>query len=112
MITGLFPPTTGTAFINGLDIRYEIDEIRKTLGLCPQHDVLFNELTVKEHLIFYCRLKGMFEYKLIKAEVNKYIKMLAMEPQRHKLIHKLSGGMKRKLSTAIALVDLTFHVTC
>jgi len=43
ILTGLFPPTSGTALINGYDIRTDIDNIRKYLGMCPQHNVLFNE---------------------------------------------------------------------
>lgn len=43
ILTGLFPPTSGTALINGYDIHTDIDSIRKYLGMCPQHNVLFNE---------------------------------------------------------------------
>lgn len=43
ILTGLFPPTSGTALINGLDIHTSMDSIRKYLGMCPQHNVLFNE---------------------------------------------------------------------
>lgn len=57
MLTGLFPPTAGTAYINGHSILNEIDKIRESLGLCPQHNVLFDRLTVKEHLEFFTALK-------------------------------------------------------
>lgn len=43
ILTGLFPPTSGTALINGYDIRTDMDTIRRHLGMCPQHNVLFNE---------------------------------------------------------------------
>lgn len=42
ILTGLFPPSTGTAIINGMDIRYQMDGIRQQLGLCPQHNILFD----------------------------------------------------------------------
>lgn len=42
LLTGLFPPSQGTAFIYGNDIRYDMDDIRKSLGFCPQHNVLFD----------------------------------------------------------------------
>ena len=58
ILTGLFPPSAGMAKINDLDIRRDMDTIRKSLGVCPQHNVLFDELTVDEHLWFYARLKG------------------------------------------------------
>lgn len=59
VLTGLFPPTSGTAIINGHDIRRDIDLVRKSLGICPQYNVLFGNLTVSEHLWFYASLKGM-----------------------------------------------------
>ncbi len=43
ILTGLFPPSSGTATINGLDIRYQMDDIRRQLGVCPQHNVLFDQ---------------------------------------------------------------------
>lgn len=43
VLTGLHEPTSGTAYINGLNIQKDLDEIRKTLGFCPQHNVLFDE---------------------------------------------------------------------
>lgn len=43
ILTGLFPPTSGTALICGYDIRTDMDAIRRHLGMCPQHNVLFNE---------------------------------------------------------------------
>lgn len=42
ILTGMFPPSAGTALINGFDIRTNMDEIRKSLGICPQHNVLFD----------------------------------------------------------------------
>lgn len=42
ILTGLFPPTSGTAYILGRDIRKELSAIRQSLGVCPQHNVLFS----------------------------------------------------------------------
>lgn len=50
---GLFPPSSGTAIINNFDIRNNIKGARESLGLCPQYDVLFDEMTVEEHLEFF-----------------------------------------------------------
>ncbi|MCI4385304.1 hypothetical protein PGIGA_G00048870, partial [Pangasianodon gigas] len=55
MLTGLFPPSSGRAYINGYDICQDMALIRRSLGLCPQHDVLFDNLTVREHLLFYAQ---------------------------------------------------------
>lgn len=65
-IQGFIPPTGGTARVNGYDIREDISSVRSSLGLCPQHDVLFDTMTVEEHLIFfgkvYCHLHAKMIY--------------------------------------------------
>ncbi|XP_047672257.1 phospholipid-transporting ATPase ABCA1 isoform X1 [Tachysurus fulvidraco] len=103
ILTGLFAPTSGTAYINGFDIRKDMDSIRKTLGMCPQHNVLFNELTVEEHIYFYARLKGR-NSKEVKQEIDQMIKDVGLPHKRKDLAKNLSGGMQRKLSVAIAFV--------
>jgi ABC-type multidrug transport system fused ATPase/permease subunit len=57
VITGLFPPTSGEVVVNGHSVATDIDKVRESLGLCPQHNVLFDRLTVKEHLKFFIQLK-------------------------------------------------------
>ncbi|XP_070711035.1 phospholipid-transporting ATPase ABCA1-like [Pempheris klunzingeri] len=103
ILTGLFPPTSGTALINGYDIRTDMDSIRKYLGMCPQHNVLFNELTVEEHIYFYSRLKGRSRDE-VKIEMDQMIKDVGLPHKRKDLAKNLSGGMQRKLSVAIAFV--------
>ncbi|XP_013865526.1 ATP-binding cassette sub-family A member 3 [Austrofundulus limnaeus] len=103
MLTGLFPPTSGRAYINGYDIGQDMTLIRRSLGLCPQHDVLFDNLTVREHLLFYTQLKGYPKEK-IPGEVDRIIRILNLEDKRQARSKTLSGGMKRKLSIGIALI--------
>uniref|UniRef100_A0A3Q1GHF5 P-type phospholipid transporter n=1 Tax=Acanthochromis polyacanthus TaxID=80966 RepID=A0A3Q1GHF5_9TELE len=103
ILTGLFPPTSGTAFINGYDICTDMDRIRKYLGMCPQHNVLFNELTVEEHIYFYARLKGRSRDE-VKMEMDQMIEDVGLPHKRKDLAKNLSGGMQRKLSVAIAFV--------
>ncbi|XP_037832519.1 phospholipid-transporting ATPase ABCA1 isoform X2 [Kryptolebias marmoratus] len=103
ILTGLFPPTSGTAVINGYDIRTDMDIIRKCLGMCPQHNVLFNELTVEEHVYFYARLKGRSSSE-VESEMDQMIADVGLPHKRKELAKNLSGGMQRKLSVAIAFV--------
>ncbi|XP_066576495.1 phospholipid-transporting ATPase ABCA1 [Amia ocellicauda] len=103
ILTGLFPPTSGTAFIYGKDIRTEMDAIRNHMGMCPQHNVLFNEMTVEEHIYFYARLKGRSSNE-VKSEMDQMIKDVGLPHKRKELVKNLSGGMQRKLSVAIAFV--------
>ena len=72
ILTGLFPPTSGSATIYGHDIRTDMERIRQNLGMCPQHNVLFDKLSVEEHLWFYSKLKGMAEED-IRKEMDKYV---------------------------------------
>ena len=64
------PPTGGTAVMNGFDIRTQMKHVRSSLGLCPQHDVLFDTLTVHEHLTFYARVSAMLSYLIMTAAVS------------------------------------------
>jgi len=62
---GFLPPTEGTAYINGLDIRRDMVRIRQSLGLCPQHDILFDKMTVVEHLTFFAKVINTSETQAI-----------------------------------------------
>uniref|UniRef100_A0A8C3SYF5 ATP binding cassette subfamily A member 3 n=1 Tax=Chelydra serpentina TaxID=8475 RepID=A0A8C3SYF5_CHESE len=103
MLTGLYPPTSGQAYISGYEISQDMVLIRRSLGLCPQHDVLFDKMTVAEHLYFYSGLKG---YPSLKCpeEIDRIVRLLNLEEKRCSLSKALSGGMKRKLSIGIALI--------
>ncbi|XP_055893939.1 phospholipid-transporting ATPase ABCA3-like isoform X2 [Biomphalaria glabrata] len=101
MLTGFIPPTKGTAFINGYDICKNIVAVRKSLGMCPQHDILFDNLTCKEHLWFFS--KGYQSENLL-HEVKDMIKEIGLESKSHVVSRKLSAGEKRSLSVGIALM--------
>ncbi|GFS22085.1 ATP-binding cassette sub-family A member 2-like [Elysia marginata] len=103
MLTGMIPPTAGTASVYNYDIRTDMDIIRQSLGLCPQHNVLFDKFTVEEHLWFYANLKGM-KAEDIKKETDRMIEDLGLPDKRRVRVDCLSGGMQRKLSVAIAFV--------
>ncbi|XP_027028734.1 phospholipid-transporting ATPase ABCA1b [Tachysurus fulvidraco] len=103
ILTGLFPPTSGTAYIMGKDIRSELSAIRQSMGVCPQHNVLFSMLTVEEHIWFYARLKGLSEKK-VKDEMDQILYDTGLPHKRKSRTSQLSGGMQRKLSVALAFV--------
>ncbi|KAK3930971.1 ATP-binding cassette sub-family A member 12 [Frankliniella fusca] len=103
MLTGMYPPTSGTAKIYGRDIRKDMDSIRSSMGVCPQHNVLFDSLTVEQHLLFFGRIKGV-EPEALRREIDGMLRDMSLEDKRHSLSSDLSGGMKRKLSVGIAFV--------
>jgi ABC-type multidrug transport system ATPase subunit len=105
MLTGAISPTEGTAKIVGKDIRRDMNEIRGDIGICLQHDCLFPKLTVREHIQFFSRLKGMYDsvsYAEAEASVDQAIRDVALGEKSHTFSTNLSGGMKRKLSLAMA----------
>ena len=71
--------------------------------LSPQHNVLYPCLTVLEHLYFFGNVKGMYGVKL-RTSVESVIEEVGLTEKRNALSQALSGGMKRKLSLAIALI--------
>jgi len=105
MLTGMLEPSSGYAKIAGKDIRTQMDGIRENIGICLQHDCLFPELTVREHVSFFARIKGLYA-KLPRNEAEQRVDMsiqdVALGEKRNTLSKNLSGGMKRKLSVAIA----------
>jgi ATP-binding cassette subfamily A (ABC1) protein 3 len=103
MITGLYPPTSGTAVVMGHNVATATSEAQQSLGICPQHDVLFDTLTVEEHLYFFCKLKGVPEAQC-QGQIDDMIDSLQLEEKRHKQSSTLSGGQKRRLSAGIAIV--------
>uniref|UniRef100_A0A8B9J4J9 P-type phospholipid transporter n=1 Tax=Astyanax mexicanus TaxID=7994 RepID=A0A8B9J4J9_ASTMX len=103
ILTGLFPPTAGSVYIKGMDIRTDMNEIRRTLGVCPQHNVLFDMLTVEEHVWFYGHMKGMSSSE-VKKEMASLLEDVGLTHKRHEQTKNLSGGMQRKLSVAIAFI--------
>lgn len=111
MLTGMLPPTSGTAYVNGFDITTNIDAVRTSIGLCPQHNILFEDLTVAEHIEFFATLKGM-DVGEINGEIARYLKLIELEAKRDVLSKDLSGGMKRKLSVCLAFCGGSQVVFC
>ncbi|XP_021053769.1 ATP-binding cassette sub-family A member 12 isoform X2 [Mus pahari] len=105
MLTGLFGATAGTIFVYGKDIKTDLNTVRKNMGVCMQHDVLFSYLTTKEHLLLYGSIKvPHWTKKQLHEEVKRTLKDTGLYSHRHKRVGTLSGGMKRKLSISIALI--------
>ncbi|XP_010515085.1 PREDICTED: ABC transporter A family member 8-like isoform X2 [Camelina sativa] len=105
MMTGIIKPSSGTAFVQGLDILTDMDRIYTTIGVCPQHDLLWEKLSGREHLLFYGRLKNLKGVVLTQA-VEESLRSVNLFHGGigEKQVGKYSGGMKRRLSVAISLI--------
>ncbi|CAN1300053.1 ABC transporter A family member 7 [Linum perenne] len=105
MMIGLTKPTLGTAYVQGLNIQTHMDYVYTNMGVCPQHDLLWETLTGREHLLFYGRLKNLKGSVLTRA-VEDSLRSLNLfnGGVADKQAGKYSGGMKRRLSVAISLI--------
>uniref|UniRef100_A0A8C0LAF9 ATP-binding cassette sub-family A member 3-like n=1 Tax=Canis lupus dingo TaxID=286419 RepID=A0A8C0LAF9_CANLU len=103
LLTGRYPPTREEVYIHGFDISKNIMEIRKNLGFCPQQDLLFNDMTISEHLFFYSCLSLIYQ-NMYSMEIDHMLSTFNLLEKRDTLSKALSGGMKRKLSIIIALM--------
>ncbi|CAL2043976.1 unnamed protein product [Caenorhabditis brenneri] len=101
MLTGVASPSSGSAYINNYDIRTSLPKIRRETGLCPQYNTLFAFMTVMEHLEFFAKLK---ERKWDPEEAREILARLRIDFKADSRAGALSGGQKRKLSLAIALI--------
>ncbi|XP_071594787.1 ATP-binding cassette sub-family A member 13 [Heliangelus exortis] len=105
LLTGLYPPSSGTVIINGKDIRTDLAAIRTELGVCPQYDVLFNILTVREHLLLYGSVKAPdWTKEQLNQQVTGALEDVDLSQHQYKPVGALSGGMKRRLSIAISFI--------
>merc|ERR1711962_1289815 len=89
--------------MGGLSILSHLSTVQRSLGYCPQSDAVDPLLTVREHLDLYGRLKGL-EEDGVRRETEKGIRRLGLSGFADRCAGTLSGGNKRKLATAIALV--------
>lgn len=101
ILTGLFPPSYGNMYINGHSVRENTKKARESVGLCPQHNVLFDDLTVTEHLRYFGIMKRTDR---VEEEIVELLAKFDLTRKKDTLSKDLSGGMKRKLSMANAMI--------
>ena len=101
MISGILDPDEGDIFLNGRSLVTNKDYLYENIGLCQQEDIYFDYLTVEEHLQYMCRIKGS---KINSEEIEELIQQIELAPKKNALCSTLSGGQKRKLCIALALI--------
>ena len=103
MVSGLETPTGGMGVINGFDVVTQTSRAQRSMGLCPQFDTLIERYSVLENLLFFASVKGIAHEKIPNV-VEAFMKALNIKKYENKLIQHLSGGNRRKVSLAVALL--------
>ena len=96
-------PTGGRVHIGGWDAQRWFGFARKKIGYCPQHNTIFEQLTVIENLYLFARIKGV-KWTIRKSLINRTIEQMNLLDHKYKEAGTLSGGNKRKLQVAIAII--------
>lgn len=105
ILVTLMKPTSGKVTVNGLDLQRNRTEIRSMLGYLPQDFRYFPKLKTSEFLEYTARLHGMRESKKRKSAVDQMLEEVGLFEARDRMANKLSGGMKRRLGIAQALIS-------
>ena len=105
ILTGMYEATSGKALYCGENVLESdnMDNFRRKLGICPQHDTLFEDLNIREHLEIFSIFKGV-ESSKVNDEINRTLRDFQIENIQYMLARNLSAGQRRKLSIAISLI--------
>ncbi|MDQ7992131.1 MAG: ABC transporter ATP-binding protein [Propionicimonas sp.] len=104
MIGGTSLRTSGTLLVNGLDPEVNGPEVRANLGVVPQQDNLDNELRARENLVMYGRYFGL-PYSYLRPKAEELLQFAQLTEKAAEKVDNLSGGMKRRLTIARALIN-------
>ncbi|MGD8750891.1 MAG: ATP-binding cassette domain-containing protein [Anaerolineales bacterium] len=103
MLTGVIPPTEGTARIGGYDIKTQMEQVKKINGLVPQDLALYPTLSARANLQFFGRIYGLSGRDL-KERVDDVLRVVALTERADETVENYSGGMKRRVNIAAGLL--------
>ena len=103
MLSSLTTPTCGDAFLNGKSIVKDSAAVKSIIAVSPQETAVANGLTIKENLELMCGVYGFSKEKQ-NQKIAELVELLSLETVANKKTSKLSGGFKRRLSIAMALI--------
>ena len=103
MLSGILVPTSGEMKIWGIEQPQHRKKLAHYIGIAPQEYALYTDLTTKENMVFFSKLYGMSKNQ-IKEVVDELLDILNLKEKKDVIVEELSGGMKRRLSIACALL--------
>jgi lipooligosaccharide transport system ATP-binding protein len=104
ILYGIVIPDSGSINIEGLDLQYEYKKIKYNLGIVPQDDNLDEDLSVYENLLIYSMYFGIPKKESMKRS-DELLNFFNLEDKRHSKVANLSGGLRRRLMIARALIN-------
>jgi len=102
-ISGLITPTSGTIDINSFNITSQAVKAKNSLGLVPQELALYEDLSAHENLVFWGSAYGLTGEKL-ENRIQQVLKEVGLESRQKDAVNQYSGGMKRRLNFACAIL--------
>jgi ABC-2 type transport system ATP-binding protein len=103
MICGLLAPTSGEVNVMGYSVRSEGMKARACLGVVPQEVALYPDLSARENLVFWGKMYGL-RGKALNARVDELLKVIGLAERQKDRVSTYSGGMKRRVNIAVALL--------
>ncbi len=104
MLTGLFPPDSGSIRILGFDAVEEPDKVKHLIGIVPQDLALYSGLSGRENLQFFGEMYGLYGKRLAER-VDSVLAIVSMAERAGDLVQSYSGGMKRRINLAVGLIN-------
>ena len=104
ILTGFLQPTSGKILVDGLDGQTHSLEVRKRIGFLPETVPLYDELTVRQFLVFSGTIKGLGG-KALNGEIDRVISACGLAEHRERRIRHLSKGLKQRVGIAQALIN-------
>ena len=104
ILTGLHEATSGKANVGGFDIKKQITEIRKLIGVCPQEPALYPYLTGKENVELFGNLHTVPK-KILKKRTEELLELVGLVEGATRRAGNYSGGMIRRISLVMALIN-------
>jgi len=103
VLTGILPPTSGTALIGGYDIRTQMNRVKRLTGLVPQDLALYPTLSARANLYFFGRIYGL-RGRALRERVEDALNIVSLTDRADQPVEVLSGGLKRRVNIAAGLV--------
>jgi ABC-2 type transport system ATP-binding protein len=104
MLSGLYPPTRGNVTVGAFDVAKEPMQVKRIIGVAPQELALYPTLSARDNLAFFGALYGL-SGRTLQERINAVLEIVAMSERARDPVQSFSGGMKRRINLAIALIN-------